>query len=425
MNVENMNTRAFILANRERDVNEIALDGSRRQDVDLPFALEQIAGWQQARKKVPAWAQCEDIVFPPHLNMEQCSSQSTAEYKRNPIGRLLQPASLGGTLVDLTGGLGVDFSFLAPLFRQSVYVEREPMLCSLARHNFKCLKLQGTQVVCSDAESYLHAMPALGLEAVSGGATATISQAGLGVKVIYVDPARRDKNGHRVFAIDACTPNVAALRDELLAKADIVMVKLSPMLDWHEALRQLSPGNVLGQGCEVHVVSVANECKELLLVMTHTDSLLRVTCANDAQLFTYSPDAESASLDVLSGPIEDYLNNFLYVPNASIMKAGCFTSLATRYHLKAVDANSHLFVSTRLEHSFPGRIYQIMTISSLNKHEVAQALQGIDKANISVRNFPLGAEALRKRLKLKDGGSMYLFATTVSRRHLLLFCHQL
>lgn len=425
MIVENMHTRTFILENRERDVNEVALEGCRCRDVNLPFALEQIAGWQQARKKVPSWAQCEGIVFPPHLNMEQCSSQTTAEYKCRLMRRLMQPILQGDVLVDLTGGLGVDFSFLSSLFKHSFYVEREPLLCNLAQHNFKCLRLSGAQVVCSDGESYLHSIPSIGREAYFKGLCQDETECAGSIRAIYVDPARRDKNGHRVFAIDACSPDVAALRDELFDKADIVMVKLSPMLDWHEALRRLSHGPALGQGCEVHVVAVNNECKELLVVMTHKNGPLRVTCVNDGHEFTYYPMEDDASLNIITWPVEELVGKFLYVPNASLMKAGCFSQLTTIYGLQAVDANSHLFVSAMPVEDFPGRVYQIISISSMNKRDIRHALQGVDRANIAVRNFPIGAETLRKRLKLKEGGSMFLFATTAGKRHLLLFCRPL
>ncbi|MFZ2457269.1 MAG: SAM-dependent methyltransferase, partial [Bifidobacterium adolescentis] len=239
-------TRAFAEAHRNEDVRDLALKTKRTADLDLPAALDQIAGWQIARNKLPQWAACADIVYPAHISMEQCSSQFTAQYKAEIARRLLRslPQSAGQTandvtMTDLTGGFGVDFSYLARGFGHATYVERQSHLCELAAHNMAALGLTQAQVVCGDGVEYLRAMePA---------------------QLIYIDPARRDEHGARTYAIEDCTPDVLALRDLLLAKARYVMIKLSPMLDWRKAVDDFA-----GTVAEVHIVSTGNECKELL-----------------------------------------------------------------------------------------------------------------------------------------------------------------
>jgi hypothetical protein len=235
------------------------------------------------------------------------------------------------------------------------------------------------------------------------------------VDLIFIDPARRNEHGGRTYGIADCIPNVLELREELLAKADRVMIKLSPMLDWRKAVEDLKTVS------EIHIVSVDNECKELLLVLSEKAKPLQVFCVNDGQIFTFMP-VSTQSLSLPSLPLSFV---FLYVPNASIMKAGCFGELAERFQMAPLDKNSHLFVSDREVLDFPGRCFVIEKMTSMNKRELKEALTGIRQANIAVRNFPLSVAELRKRLKLQDGGDTYIFATTVAEKgHQLLICHK-
>ena len=256
--------------------------------------------------------------------------------------------------------------------------------------------------------------------------------------IVFIDPARRDANGHKVFGIEDCTPDVLALKDRLMAVASCVLLKLSPMLDWHAAARAFRPY------CrEVHIVSVANECKELLLVLTPsvaTDdaaSSIRLVCANDAEIFeqTVSFDLTPSNTSSLIGAgtaeyraaevnyeplsIDALVGAVLCVPNASIMKAGVFSALSHAFGVTAVDRDSHLFIGRQALKGFPGKRFRILGITTLNKRELRQHLSGMTQANIAVRNFPLSVAELRKRLKLKDGGSYYLFATTMQGRHII------
>jgi 16S rRNA G966 N2-methylase RsmD len=393
----------FIREHRNDDVRQLALQAARYPNIDMQQALQQIAGWQTACTKLPEWAATDGIVYPPRLSMEQCSSEATAKYK----AKVLDPSP--STVIDLTGGFGVDFSYMARGFQKAVYVERQPHLCEAARHNFQLLGLENTEVVCGDGVEYLKNLPSP-FHPPSP-------------RTIFLDPARRDENGKKTYAISDCTPDVVALKDLLLEKAGRVMIKLSPMLDWHKAVDDL------GEVVEVHIVSVDNECKELLLVLAKNPAApLRVVCANikhdtETELFEFFPSNDSLSNSLFPALRE---RDFLYEPNASIMKAGCFAEVAHRFGVQPTGSNSHLFLSPQFIPDFPGRKFQIEQVTSMNKKELKHVIGGLTKANITVRNFPLSVAELRKRLKLADGGDTYIFATTLGEKdHVLLITKQI
>ena len=404
----NQATQDFIRQHQDEDVRQLAFLGSKNPEVDMPFALDQIRGRKMARAKLPRWANIDGIIYPPHISMEQCSSESTALYKAELAARLLGlPASSSSEeigFVDLTGGFGVDFSYIASrLGMSSMYVERQAHLCEAAKENFERLGLKNAIVKNEDGIEVLHSLKEL--------------------KLIFIDPARRDDAGNKVVSLKDCTPDVTVLQEEMLSKADYVIIKLSPMLDWHRAISELSHVR------EVHIISVNNECKELLLVLSarnmgemeassadgevkHAGNL-RIYCINDAQSFVCDElDMESSSVKITPSPLEEM--QYLYEPNASLMKAGCFGVLSERYDARMLSKNSHLFVSREPIAVFPGRSFRIIAVSSFNKKELKRHLSGITKANIATRNFPLSVAELRKRLKLKDGGETYIFATTLS-----------
>ena len=493
-----MTTAEFIQEYREKDTRQLALQSARFPDVDMPYALDQIKGWQTARRKLPTWAACDGIVYPPHLSMEQCSSEPTAQYKLNLAMEWArrvesselrvesselrveslelrvesleggvesselrvesleggvdnsseQPATLNSQLstlnchasrmTDLTGGFGVDFSFTSCAFASATYVERNAQLCHMVEHNLPLLGIDNAKVVCADAVDYLSTLD-----------TQTM---------IFLDPARRDQHGAKTVMLADCTPDVVQLLPQLLKKSRFTMLKLSPMLDWHKAVEDLQ-----GTVREVHIVSVGGECKELLLVLSkEIESELKVFCADleagggsgeaglsggssrssgsscsslssepsfprtpsspsapsHASLFVYAPGASSPAPN---SKLKTQNSKFLYEPNASIMKAGCFDELAAAYGVSPVSRNSHLFLAEQPVEGFPGRSFSIERVTTLNKRELRQALAGIEKANIATRNFPLSVAELRKRLKLKDGGDVYIFATTTAEgEHVLL-----
>ena len=486
-----MTTAEFIQEYREKDTRQLALQSARFPDVDMPYALDQIKGWQTARRKLPTWAACDGIVYPPHLSMEQCSSEPTAQYKLNlamewarrvESSELRVESSEGGvessenevesselrvesleggvdnsseqpetlnsqlstlnchasSMTDLTGGFGVDFSFTSCAFASATYVERNAQLCSMVEHNLPLLGIDNAKVVCADAVDYLSTLDMQ--------------------TMIFLDPARRDQHGAKTVMLADCTPDVVQLLPQLLKKSRFTMLKLSPMLDWHKAVEDLQ-----GTVREVHIVSVGGECKELLLVLSEEiESELKVFCADleaggsslsggssssscsscsslssehsfprtpsspsapsHASLFVYAP---GASRPAPNSKFKTQNSKFLHEPNASIMKAGCFDELAAAYGVSPVSRNSHLFLSAEPVDGFPGRSFSIERVTTLNKRELRQALAGIEKANIATRNFPLSVAELRKRLKLKDGGDVYIFATTTAEdEHLLLISHK-
>lgn len=498
--IMNQATLDFIRQHQDDDVRQLAFLGSKYPEVDMPFALDQIRGRKMARVKLPRWASIDGIIYPPHISVEQCSSEQTALYKAELAARLLglSPSSFENGeekekesenasnlhlseicefagkgavdsefakneatckkqqilteskenvneikeephegdfseetgFVDLTGGFGVDFSYIASrLGMKSMYVERQAHLCEAAKENFGRLGLKNAIVKNGDGIEVLHSFASKKEAAASDslGITEDQSQSllktNLGLKLIFIDPARRDDAGNKVVSLKDCTPDVTVLQEEMLSKADYIIIKLSPMLDWHRAVSELNCVQ------EVHIISVNNECKELLLVLSarnmggmeassadgevkHAGSL-RIYCVNDAQSFVCEEsDMEASSVKIAPSTLEEM--QYLYEPNASLMKAGCFGVLSERYDARMLSKNSHLFMSMEPIEAFPGRSFRIIAISSFNKKELKRHLSGITKANIATRNFPLSVAELRKRLKLKDGGETYIFATTLS-----------
>ena len=514
----NQATIDFIRQHQDEDVRQLAFLGSKYPEVNMPFALDQIRGRKMAHVKLPRWASIEGIIYPPHISMEQCSSEQTALYKAELAARLLglsvsssenekecekasnshfskicEFASEGAVdsefaknedtrkkqqiltecdkyvnksegepneedfseeieFVDLTGGFGVDFSYIASrLGVKSMYVERQAHLCEAAKENFERLGLKNVSVKNGDGIEVLHSFhskknAASDTLGITEEQSQSLLKTNFGLKLIFIDPARRDDAGNKVVSLKDCTPDVTVLQEEMLSKADYVIIKLSPMLDWHSAISELSHVR------EVHIISANNECKELLLVLSARnmgmnmvsgtdlgakhDENLRIFCINDSQSFVCdetemassavkiaSPD-KIVSSDRITSPALDEMP-YLYEPNASLMKAGCFGVLSERYDAKMLSKNSHLFVSEDPVEAFPGRAFRIVAVSSFNKKKLKRQLSGITKANIATRNFPLSVAELRKRLKLKDGGETYIFATTLSdESHVLVICER-
>ena len=389
----NDKTRNFIEQNLDADIRQLALKGCRDKDVDLDAAIRQIAGRQTARRKLPSWAALDGILYPPHLNMEQCSSEQTARYK----ARICSSHPSPKTLVDLTGGFGVDFAFMSEAFDEATYAERNSELFAISSANMKILAPKA-KCLNEDGLEVLHRLDH--------------------VSMIFMDPARRDHHGARTYGISDCTPNVLEIKDELLQKADVVMLKLSPMLDWHKAISDLGEQYIK----EVHIVSVQNECKELLIVMQQQPAEPpTVYCVNDDAVFSYHPSSISSNhISHHSSLI------YLYEPNASIMKAGCFAEIEQAFEVSQLAPNSHLFASDQAIADFPGRKFRVTAVTSMNKQELKQALKDIRQANIAVRNFPMSVADLRKRLKLSEGGNDYIFATTLTEgKKVLIICQHL
>lgn len=382
-------TKDFIREHANADVRQLALQATRYPMVDMRVAATQIEGRRLALAKLPTWARTDDIVYPVRLSMEQCSSEQTARYKASLVG--------GERFADLTGGFGIDCSYMADRFSATTYIERNEELCRIARHNFALLG-KDIRVIHADSEEAL----------------ATLTQHDW----IFVDPARRDTAGRKVAALSDCEPDVCRLEKVLLEKAKRVMIKCSPMLDIAQALRELHSVS------EVHVVSVNNECKELLFILESPAPSEPIVHAvnfsnGDTQTFTYRAAEEATAQCTYT----DTVRRYLYEPNSSLMKAGCFRLPATRWDLEKLHRNSHLYTSDILHCNFPGRVFEVKSTDGFSKNELKRLTAEMKNANIAVRNFPERPEVLRKRLKLADGGDNYLFATTLADdRHVIIRC---
>lgn len=388
-----MTNEEYIAKFQDADVNRLALSKAP-EGIDLQFCLQQIAGRQTAERKLPSWAKKDGILFPPRVSMEQCSSEQTALYKRQLVTRLLP--EIRQNIVDLTGGFGVDFSYLARLFDEADYVEREKRLCESACHNFPLLGLNNTKIHNASCEDFLGEM---GFYCF-----------------IYLDPSRRDSDGKKVVALGDCSPNVEFLQDKLLEHAPLVLIKLSPMLDIQDTLRRLKHVG------EVHVVSVDGECKEVLLVLERDEKdSTTYHCINiGAKTQFFCTDSTHAE-----PKIAQELEKYLYEPNASILKAGVQNGLCQAYGVEKLHAFSHLFISSRFIENFPGRIFTVEDIYNFSKKDLKRLQSEVGQCNLTIRNFPSSVADLRKRLKLREGGDSYLFATTLADgQHVLLRCRQ-
>lgn len=439
----------FIRKHAQDDVRKLALKRPDNTNVDLKEALIQIEGYQTARKKLPLRAENPQLVYPPRISMEQCSSETTALYKQQVVRRLLQSQKGPLSMADMTGGFGIDFSYLAPLFDHAYYIEQQEVLCRIAKHNLKVLGLEQAEVLHGD-----------GVERMPEKAPLTL---------VFIDPARRDQQGKKTVALSDCTPDLGAIQERIRSCSRFCMAKLSPMLDIHQALQELKGVS------EVHVVSVDNECKELLLILAsgktenttefatagkrqETDGNLasvtdkteevtanklegasttsksernavnkpeetRICCINlqkgEQQTFEYTAQEEATAEAVYT----DQPSTYLYEPNTSLLKAGAYKCLCARFGVRKLHPNSHLYTSDTLCTDFPGRRFRVTGSRTFSKQDLKQIARDIPQANITIRNFPSTVQELRKKLKIKEGGDRYLFATTLkNEQHIILEC---
>jgi hypothetical protein len=436
----NAATLDFIRQHAQDDVRQLALRPVPAE-VDLRSALIQIEGRQLATHKLPTWAATDGLLFPPRLALEQCSSEATAQYKRQVVARLLREEEVARLLreeeketgekeksgkeerkeelgskrsfADLTAGFGVDFASIAPLFSHAIYIERQEELCNIARHNLPLLGLPQAVVRCTTAEEELN----------------TLMQEAEHLSVLMIDPARRDSAGRKVALIEDCTPDVCILQTQLRVAARFVLIKLSPMLDLTASLRSLK-GVV-----EVHVVSVEGECKELLVVMGGKDLMTRTTippneipiCCVDLPSKIGNELAQPSTtgkggiecftrIEEATAPLilADGIGTFLYEPNASLLKAGAFKILCQRYPVRKLAADTHLYTCDKLVEDFPGRRWKVIDSSNFTKNDLRRLLADIPAADLTLRGFPGSVANLRKQLRLREGGTTHLIATTLA-----------
>jgi len=396
-------TKQFILNHLHADVHHLALQAKRYPDVDMVFAVRQISGRQKIRYKVPSFYENDEILYPQSLSIEQSSSEITAQYKASLCNlkpnRFQKPVRFKN-IVDLTGGFGIDCFFISRNFEKAFYVEKQTALCEIAQHNFNVLQAHNITIVNDEAENHLSQMQT--------------------VDCIFIDPARRSGSGKKLVFLADCEPNVQMLAPQLLEKAETVLIKLSPMLDISKAV------NEIPQTAEIHILAVENECKEILLVLRKekTDDTL-IKCVNflkdnSAQTFEYKLAQEAEAPVTYASELKKYL----YEPNASIMKAGGFRSICEHYNIEKLHPSTHLYTSDEWIPDFAGRRFEI--VGTYSEKELKKRASNIQKANISVRNYPVGAEELRKKLKIQDGGDCYLFACTLmSNEKVIVECKPL
>lgn len=385
--------KLFVRNHESDNVRDIALQASRYPDIDIRAALQQIQGRQIAKRKLPEWYRNVDVIFPSHISMEQCSSEYTARFKASLCN--------GKILVDLTGGLGVDFYYMAQKFDTSVFVERNVDLVDLAAHNLSALGLENYNIEIDNAESYLQR---------SGYA-----------EWIYIDPARRSVDGKKVFMLQDCSPDIVRIEPLFEKKADKVMIKLSPMLDITQSIESLNKIS------DIYIVSFFNECKELLFIRNNSvmkDSLT-LHCVNiksDNSLDTFSFKKEEEENSAIS--YTNSVGKYLYEPNTSFLKAGAYKLTASFFGVKKLHPNSHLYTSDSLCQNFQGRCFIVDNVYTFSKNDL-KLISRLKQANITVRNLSLSANELKKRLKLSDGGNIFIFATTLAdNKKVMIVCHK-
>lgn len=373
----------FIREHAADDLTRLLLSAAKYPGMDIPFLVDQIAARRQIREKLPSWYANEQLIFPAKIAAEQCSSEQTAVYKQCLVGE-------GWNVCDLTGGLGIDSYFISWKAGHLTYIERFPAYCEAAEHNFSVLGADNITVINADTTQYINKLPE--------------------VDAFYIDPARRGECNKRVFALQDCEPDLPGLLPELLKRSPRVMAKLSPMADIQMTLGLL-PGTT-----SIHVLSVKNECKELLFVTEREtkNGNPAIHCINfgsdGMQSFLFTVEEERSAELIVAGQVAGYL----YEPNASVLKAGAFKQIAVKMGVEKLQVSSHLYTSDRLVSDFPGRVFRVDEVLPFTGKLCKGLSKMIPQANITVRNFPLSVEELRKRTKITDGGSTYLFATTLA-----------
>lgn len=403
----NTATRDFIEKHLKDDVRQLALQ-KFPDGIDKMLVLNQIEARQLLSKKVPSWASNPDLLFPKHLSIEQCSSELTAKYKASLVEN-------GDVFVDLTGGLGIDSCFLSEKFKTSYYVENQKELCDLAEHNFAVLGRKIT-IVNSDAETFINA------ESLNEKCRDTIHR--VSPDLIFIDPARRDVYNRKMVSLHDCSPDVVDLVEMRHGTSLQYLIKVSPMLDISLITNELQ--NI----SEIHIVSVKNECKEILIkIEPGFEGEIIYFCVNfvgndlkSSQFFEFSETSENSANSEFAPTIKRYL----YEPNAAIMKAGAFKLVSQRFGIDKLHINSHLYTSDNLISDFPGRVFEVVGSAPFSKKIKKELLKDISEASVAVRNFPLSANELRKSLNLKESDENFVFGTTMmGEKKVVIYCKRI
>lgn len=378
-------------------VEELALQRKRYahlSDEEWRWMLQQVEGRQRTSGKLPTFAQIEDWWYPVRLSCEQCSSEATAQYKAAIIRQLGEKHDI---LIDLTGGYGVDTYFLSEQTTQAHYVERNEELCRIAQHNFQIAN-KPIHVHNTSAEDFLAQY------SMAGSVSSDVKKE----VVVYLDPARRDAHGGKVFRIEDCEPNVIKTLPFLRAISNTILIKFSPMLDITSALQSL------GNEWDVHVVALHNEVKEIIFV-TGNNRIHAVNILHEGNdQFSFTRSEEKSALCAMA----DCICEYIYEPNAAIIKAGAFRLVSERYQLHKLDHNTHLYTADQLIEDFPGRVWKVTAQPIKNQRDIA--VLGIQRAAILTRNYPLTPEQLRKKFKLQESDSYFLIGARIANKPILL-----
>ncbi|MBX2843554.1 MAG: class I SAM-dependent methyltransferase [Flammeovirgaceae bacterium] len=377
----------FIDLHINDDLNQLALKAQKYKDIPIPFIITQIHGRLKAKKKLPFLLQNKEIIYPKKISMEQCSSEISAKYKAKLFA--------GDKMIDLTGGFGIDCLIFAENFREVHYVERDLELCEIVSNNANILGIKNLKVINTNSEELIKASKN-------------------NYDLIYVDPSRRDEHKSKVVNFQDCQPNIIELKNHILKTGTKLLIKASPLLDIKLAIEQL--GNI----STIHIVSIKNDCKELLFEIDNQAGISpNIKCVNfinqdKIMVFVTELNTEKNALVEYGFP-----EKFLFEPNTSIMKAGLFKSVSQNLNLRKLHSNSHLYTFNRWQENLPGRVFEIENIINFNKKELRK-LQNLKKANITARNFPLTVQQIRKKTGLTEGGDIFLFATTNLNNDLII-----
>jgi len=386
-------TKAFIASHIDTDIYQLAIHADKYRHVDFDYALKQITARQKRKEKLPTLVKNPDIIFPHGIPLEQCSSETTALYKSSLIS--------GERLIDLTAGFGVDAFFMANNFNETICIEKNRALFEILQQNIQVLDRNNMIAICDDAAHFLSSL-----------------QSTQQKTTFYLDPARRGKKGEKIVDLLLCEPDILKLKELLYAHAEKILLKLSPMMDIKQAVRYFPETE------EVHIIAVDNECKELaLLISPHkktkeVDYIAVNIKKEKSEIFKFKEATEANAIPQIADQIEKYI----YEPNSAIMKAGGFKTVGNVYKLKKLDYQTHLYTSEQLIEQFPGRIFKVYLVSGFSKSELKPLIG--NAYHISVRNFPQTVDELKKQLKIKEGGSLSLIATTTKEKKVLLLCER-
>ncbi|WP_271405026.1 class I SAM-dependent methyltransferase [Tenacibaculum soleae] len=380
----------FIIDNLNSDITKLILKGSPFNNITIQELSNQIISRQKSKNKLPNWFNTQNIYYPPKISIEQTSSEITAEYKANLLS--------GSNFIDITGGFGIDAFYFAKKFKNVIHSEINDELSKIVAHNYQQLKVNNIQTVASDGLEFL-------------------KNNGQKFDCIYIDPSRRDDVKGKVFLLKDCLPNVPENIDFLFTKSDTILIKNSPMLDITATINELKFVK------EIHVVAVNNEVKELLfLLKKEYKGKIKMNTSN---LLKENRQELEFTLKNISDLKYSLPQNFIYEPNAAILKSGGFNQITEQYNVGKLHQHSHLYTSEEIIENFPGRIFKIDAVFSYNKKQLKKKL-AIDKANITTRNFPKTVAQIRKETKLKDGGNIYLFFTkNLDEKLIVLKCTQI